>query len=63
MENHIHGKLPSDYKAVGFNREGRNSIMFNISIMLSTLTVSLRRKDIHDISDKCNTTPSRTLGF
>lgn len=42
MENRIDRKLPSDYKAVDFNREGRNSksIMFNISIMLSTLMVS-----------------------
>lgn len=42
MENHIDRKLPSAYKALGFNREGRNSIsiMFNISIMLSTLVAS-----------------------
>lgn len=42
MENHIDRKLPGDYKALGFNRESRNSIsvMFNISIMLSTLVVS-----------------------
>lgn len=42
MENHIDRKLPSAYKALGFNREGRNSIsiMFNISMMLSTLVAS-----------------------
>lgn len=38
MENHIDRKLPSAYKALDFNREGRNSIriMFNIGMVLST---------------------------
>lgn len=42
MENHIDRKLPSAYKTLDFNREGRNSIsiMFNIGMVLSTLVAS-----------------------